>query len=51
MPAADWEERSLRICGSFTIEEPATVARPRVLERARVRQDVLLMSMSRIRDL
>ena len=51
MPEADWEERSLRICGSLTMEEPATVARPRVLESASVTQDVSCGLMSRMRVL
>ena len=38
MPSADCEARSLRIWGSLTMEEPATVAMPRVLERRSVRQ-------------
>ena len=51
MPAADCDWRSLRICGSLTMEEPATVAMPRVLERARVRHCVFEKSISRMRDL
>ena len=38
MPSADCEARSLSIWGSLTMEEPATVAMPRVLERRSVRQ-------------
>lgn len=51
MPEADWEETSLSIWGSLTMEEPATVAMPRDLERASFRHVVFVMSMSRIRDL
>ncbi len=51
MPAADCEERSFRIWGSLTMEEPATVAMPRVLLMVSLRHLVSWMSMSRISDL
>ena len=49
MPAPEREERSLRICGTLTTEEPATVAMPRVLETRRCRHAVDVRSMSRMR--
>ena len=49
MPAPEREERSLRIWGTLTTDEPATVAMPRVLDMRSWRHWVEFRSMSRMR--